>query len=130
MRISPSLGFCLLILNFVASAQDSTITPFDVPGAVWTLPVGINDSGTIAGSYSDDVAIHGFLRDHNGSFTSFDVPGQDLIYPQGINLAGSITGNYYGGSTPYSHGFLRALKRYIQLIRCSGGETRHLPHRH
>jgi len=90
------------MLSPLASAQNSPITTIDVPGAVWTLSVSINAAGAIAGSYSDDIAYHGFLRDRNGNFTTYDAPGQSLIEPKCINPGGTVTGNYSG------HGFLRA----------------------
>src|SRR3954451_6734575 len=109
MRIRSSLGLCFFVLSSLAIAQDSIIVTIDVPGAVWTLPASINAAGAIAGSYRDDAAIRGFLRDRYGNFTSFDAPGgQTLIEPKNINPAGIITGNYYGGSSPHSQGFLRA----------------------
>jgi hypothetical protein len=41
-----------LFLGFRGAAKaDYTITTFDVPGAVETLPYGINDTGQIVGYY-------------------------------------------------------------------------------
>ena len=80
MLIRFNLGLCLLMLSSFAGGQNSTITTIDVPGAVWTLSVGINSAGTIAGSYSDDIAYHGFLRDRDGNVTTYEAPGEGLIF--------------------------------------------------
>jgi hypothetical protein len=42
---------------------DGAITQFDVPGAIWTWPTGINPAGAIVGFYYDvNFVPHGFLR--------------------------------------------------------------------
>jgi len=40
-----------------------TFTTIDVPGALFTQPLGINPAGTIVGLYSDGAMIHGFVND-------------------------------------------------------------------
>jgi uncharacterized membrane protein len=84
-------------------------TPINVPGAVdgcWTVPMGINNSGAIVGTYNlpDAPGTHrGFLY-VGGTFTQIDVPGADGTDVNGINDFGDIVGAYYdavGG-----HGFL------------------------
>jgi len=86
---------------------------FDVAGSGGTFPESINNSGEIAGSYSEPPiiinnerersyrsgAVHGFLRDTTGSITPFDVPGAshgfgDGTYPQTVNDAGTVVGSY------------------------------------
>jgi hypothetical protein len=104
-----------------ARAQNTHIISFDAPGADTTagdgngtLATGINNWGTIAGTYVDvNDVYHGFLRSADGSFTTFQAPGADTTpgsyngtVPSGINDLGVIVGNYYDASG-VGHGFLR-----------------------
>jgi hypothetical protein len=86
-----------------AYAQDPAyFITFEVHGAQFTSPAGINDQGEVAGwwsksSYFSDP--QGFVRDRCGTITSFAVPGAVATYvqfPQTINQAGDVAGNWYG----------------------------------
>ena len=48
-----------------------TAHTLDFPGAVFTGPIGINDSGTVVGAAGAD---HGFIF-HNGQWATLDYPG-------------------------------------------------------
>lgn len=88
----------------------STIHSFDYPGAMFTVPTGINLAGTITGYYSGaDGVRHGFVRDRLGNLTSFDDPhaGTQGTTPTAINRAGQITGQFVGPYYDVAHGFLR-----------------------
>jgi uncharacterized membrane protein len=73
---------------------------FDVPGATFTGPKAINNSGAITGGYFDAAGlIHSFLRTSDGTITPFDAPGATCSPTQnfctlafGINPAGTIVG--------------------------------------
>ena len=79
-----------------------TFVTFDVPGANFTLPEAINNSGAIAGVYQDAGGLgRSFLRTSDGTITPFDPPGavcNPSIFPgicnlsEGINPAGTIAG--------------------------------------
>ena len=79
-----------------------TFVTFDVPGANFTQPASINNSGAIAGSYQDAGGLgRSFLRTSDGTITPFDPPGavcNPSIFPgicnlsEGINPAGTIAG--------------------------------------
>ena len=47
---------------------------FDMPGAMFFDPYGINNAGQIVGTYCDAVTGHGFLH-VDGSYATLDVPG-------------------------------------------------------
>lgn len=107
----------------VGSLKNSSIVPFDVPGAVGNLDRGtsatsINTAGVITGQYSlgtfttGSTFWHGFVRAANGTIITFDVPAAGTATHQGthpisIDAAGDITG-YYEDTIGASHGFLRA----------------------
>jgi hypothetical protein len=104
---------CLGLLFGTSSCLAQTITTFDMPNSTFTQPAAINAAGQIAGSYSDGLGQHGFLRQKNGTPVSFDAPYP--FQPGGppvqtgatsINVAGQITGYVYH-PTDVSFGFLR-----------------------
>jgi hypothetical protein len=97
-------------------ATDGAFTTFDAasypPCCIWSFPSGINEAGTITGSFNDGFTInHGFVRTSDGTITTFDVPGAGTGFdqgtaPLGITPGGVIMGLYidpnYG-----THGFVR-----------------------
>lgn len=102
--------------------QEGNITTFDAPGAGTTAnapPQGtfpcmetcINSSGAITGFYYDaNYAVHGFVRQPDGSITTFDAPRGGTGTFQGtvsgsINQAGTIAG-YFEDSNSMFHGFV------------------------
>lgn len=118
--------------NFVSHGflrkGDGSIISFDAPGVGpgggpnqdGTHALTINPAGAITGYYQDaQEAIHGFLREPDGTFTTFDAPGAATTMADfgtlaiSINPAGVITGYYSDGSQPPGssqivyHGFVR-----------------------
>src|SRR5436853_5425568 len=92
------LVLCSLELGLSRSAHAQAITTFDVPGARDTVPQGINPRGVIAGSYSDVIGGHGFVRAPNGALTTFDVPDALRTTAASINPLGVVTGYYFDAS--------------------------------
>ena len=85
----PARLICKVIFlaKFATSILAQTYTVFDVPGAVATYPVGINNRGDVTGSFFDTQGFaHGFVRDSNGNLALFDGT------PTAINDAGVVTG--------------------------------------
>jgi probable HAF family extracellular repeat protein len=72
-----------------------TYSTFDVPLAVDTKPLGINDSGQIVGQYRDSSGgVQSFLFS-NGTFTPINDPSAtDTTLANGINNSGQIVGDY------------------------------------
>jgi uncharacterized protein (TIGR03437 family) len=70
--------------GFLRSADGSTFTPIDVPGALagTTNAKGINNLGQIVGSYADANGNQAFIRGPDGTFTTFAIP-TDLGMPPG-----------------------------------------------
>jgi hypothetical protein len=117
--------------NFVGHGlirrPDGTLTTFDAPGAGTGsyqgtgcpgCALGLNQSGAIAGIYSDANSVnHGFLRSREGKFTTFDAPGAGTSSGQGtgcpsdcstsLNDEGQITGIYVDVNFVF-HGYLRS----------------------
>ena len=93
------------------AARADTVTMYDYPGSSDTHGLGINDSGSAVGLYTDPGgATKGYLRLPDGTFTAIIDPSDNSSYTRawGINNAGTIVGDYLnntGGTSTY-HGFL------------------------
>src|SRR5262249_39651403 len=113
-RLTPTL-IVLVALAILTpwSAQASTLTTIDVPGADSTAAQGINASGDIVGFWSDATSSHGF-QFTSGAFLTVDVPGAISTGPRGINSGGDIVGEYnLDGIT--DHGFLRSGNNFTTI---------------
>jgi hypothetical protein len=99
------VGIAGLFHGFLDNA--GVFTLLDVPGAAYTRVNGINDYGTIVGSYAivinTNTQSHGFVY-NGGIFTSFDFPGATSTSALGINNHGDIVGSYTDAAGNY-HGF-------------------------
>jgi hypothetical protein len=76
--------------------QSGKYSALNFPGAIYTMPVSINNSGVIAGYFQDsNYVIHGFTY-QNGAFTQMDLPPQKALSTavDGINDAGVLVGIY------------------------------------
>jgi len=97
-------------------ATDGTFTTFDAanypPCCIWSFPSGINQAGTITGSFNDGFTInHGFVRTSDGTIITFDVPGAGTGFnqgtaPLGITPGGVIMG-FFIDPSGVAHGFAR-----------------------
>src|SRR5580704_1225952 len=103
---SPPLVVAFSLLAAGAPAQAATTITFDVPGATYTEPAAINDSGTITGMFTAS-GPRGFMRTADGTFTTFRVKGESATYPMGINRHGVIT-VYYVDHQMVGNGFVRS----------------------
>src|SRR6266567_752329 len=86
--------FIFLVVFPAASFAAYSFTDVDYPGAVWTVPTGINDSGQIVGQYLASSGVrHGFLLS-GGTYTTIDCPDPytDGSNAVGINNSGQIVG--------------------------------------
>jgi hypothetical protein len=79
-------------------------TTLDVPGAILTVAIAINDAGQIVGRYTVGGGDHGFLLDVDGSYTTLDVPGVTGTQAWGINDNGQVVGQ--AAADGRNHGFL------------------------
>jgi hypothetical protein len=118
LMLAISAIFCA---HAEAGGTVSQIITFDVPGSACqpafyycTQAFAINASGAVVGWYADSTqAMHGFLRQADGSFVGIDPPGATCggvftacSRPAGINDAGAITGFY--DDADGSHAYIRA----------------------
>jgi len=99
------IAFTLFSSVVLAPAQTYSFFTFAADGAALTTATGINNSGQIAGNFSDAAGWHAFIR--TGSvYTAFEAPGASRTVAAGINNPGQITGNYTDAAG--THGFIRS----------------------
>lgn len=74
-----------------------TVLPDASPGMRFMDALGINQAGTVVGTYRDAAGVsHGFFY-QNRSYTTFDHPGGIATNVEGINDAGVAVGYYVDG---------------------------------
>jgi hypothetical protein len=71
---------------------------------VWAT--GINAAGTVVG-FCQGGAIHGYIRDVQGTATTFDCPTSFFTNANSINASGAVTGSC-GGSTNNNRSYVRS----------------------
>ena len=87
-------GSLLSYVNAAAQSGPYNFVNIDYPGALFSAPNGVNNSGEIVGYWEDASGnIHGYLY-HNGVYTSLDYPGAASTEAVGINNSGIISGWY------------------------------------
>jgi uncharacterized membrane protein len=77
--------------------QNGVYTTLDYPGAQFSSPVGISESGEIVGNYGVNGTGGGYVY-VNSKFYTISVPGYTLTHINGVNSSGTIAG--YAG--PYT----------------------------
>jgi len=105
-------ALCLLTL-IVFSAQpaavaaEATYLIIQVPGALSTFPMSINNSIAVTGYYiTSPSTAAGFIRNSDGTLTTFNIAGALWTEPESINDSGDVTG-FYEKVAGVAHGFTR-----------------------
>jgi hypothetical protein len=85
-----------------------TFTEYDVPGAVSTVVLGINDAASFTGGFDPDGSgiFQGYVS-VGGTLTSFSVPGALLTLAYEINNSNQLVVGYYIDSSGILHGYFR-----------------------
>jgi hypothetical protein len=118
--------------------QQRSLIEFGVPAAATTaspicglncgtIPLDINDEGTVVGYYTDaNVVPHGFIRSRAGHLTTFDAPGAGLgagldegTVPYSINDFEVIAGQFEDSKLVY-HGFIRYPDGHFTTFEVTG----------
>lgn len=101
--------------GFLRSADGTSLTVIDVPGATSTAAVSINNGGWVAGSFVTAGTVagsvyspgtRGFRLSPNGSLTIIDAPGANSTVVRQINSNGLMVGEYL--DSVGTHGFVLA----------------------
>jgi uncharacterized membrane protein len=86
----------------------NTFTQYDIPGAVETNVLSINEPGDICGSVAPDtIGVFQAFIGRGGAITSFDVPGATSTFANDINNNKKLTVGYYIDAAAIPHGFYR-----------------------
>jgi len=85
-----------------------TFTEYDVPGAVQTILLSINDAGDFTGGFDPDGSgvIQGFVS-VGGTITSFSFPGALSTFAYQLNNSNQLVVGYYIDSSGILHGYYR-----------------------
>jgi uncharacterized membrane protein len=100
--------------------RDGQVTTLDFPGADDTTAFGINESGTIVGTWDltdsqqNPIENHGFIWS-NGAFTQVDFPGAKDTSVFAINAQGDMVGAWDNDINGPSHGFVYTHGQFINL---------------
>lgn len=85
-------------------AADYSYSSPAYPGALFTIPYGVNDAGMVVGYYDDVNGVqHGFTLSGT-TYTSLDYPDALFTVAYGVNDAGTVVG-YYEDANQVDHGF-------------------------
>jgi hypothetical protein len=84
-----------------------TFTEYDVPGAVQTNLLSINDAGDFTGTFDDGSGIFQAFVGRGGTITSFSVPGALLTLAYEINNSNQLVVGYFVDSSGVLHGYYR-----------------------
>jgi probable HAF family extracellular repeat protein len=92
-------------IGFVYNMQTHTITPVNYPGAVTTVPFGINDAGTIVGVLGYTTPQTGFKLTALGRGQLIAVPNVQATWVTGISASGEVVGYCIPNSIEQFTGF-------------------------
>jgi hypothetical protein len=85
-----------------------TFTEYDVPGAVQTNLLSINDAGDFTGGFDPDGSgIFQAFFSHGGILTSWSIPAAVLTLAYEINNSNQLVVGYYIDSSGILHGYYR-----------------------
>lgn len=101
-----SLGLLSIFLGVsIAASAQCQYTTLNIPGALTSTALGVNDQGAIVGAFTTSTTDdRGFLL-FQGKFTHFNFPGAESTEAEDINNNGQIVGDYLNVKTG-QHGFL------------------------
>ena len=84
-----------------------TFTGFDVPGAVFTAVLSINEPVAFTGTFIDGSGIQQAFVSVDGTLTSFSVPGASATLAYEMNNSGKLVVGYYVDASGVLHGYFR-----------------------
>jgi hypothetical protein len=107
--------------EFAFVSINGAVTVIDLPGAIESAAIGINNLNEVVGSYTDNTGTtHGYLRDSDGNITApIDVAGATTTELRSINDNDVIVGRYYD-SAGHQYGFALLLPDTFIVFNYTG----------
>lgn len=120
------LGIAMTILIVASAKADPSYTLFDVPGASSTIASGIDNSGTVGGSYTTLKGRCrggcGYTRASDGTFSTFAVKGCTALQVRGMNASGDMVG-FCNAKNDGAFSFVRSADGTISIVKNMKGST-------
>jgi hypothetical protein len=85
----------------------STFTEYDLPGALQTNLLSINEPGDLTGTFDPGSGIFQAFIDRGGTITSWSVPGAAATLAYDINNSKHLVVGYYVDAAGILHGYYR-----------------------
>jgi hypothetical protein len=116
---TPYSGF------FYDSKSKNLTLDFNMPNAVTTYPVSINDNQEVVGNWYDQNNVeHGFYWNPNAGFSDIDVAGDTAMNLIGINNQSVILGAWIDDNTPMLQHFVTIVNGQVTAsIRVPGSQA-------
>lgn len=108
--------------GFLYTVSNSTYTTLNVPGATYTLAIGVNDGGEIAFEWVNGSFVYSGATFKNGKYKILNVPGMQQSKARGINVHGWIDFNAQDSSGVW-HGFLYKGGTFTQFDVANAANT-------
>ncbi len=100
--------------------QHGQVITVDYPGSSFSAVYGINDLGTLIGTWTDsNSATQGYIC-HHGTFAPLTGPGITSIVPYSINLHETIVGQLLSATDHQYHAFIRTPGGHYTLFDAPG----------
>ena len=99
-------GYFVDTANHGFFLSGNNFTQFDVPGALSTFVLALNDAGDFAGDFDPPTGGRLAFVSIGGNITSFGVPGATMNSAFSINNSNEISGDYLDNDS-ITHGFFR-----------------------
>jgi len=101
----------------------STFTEYDVPGAVQTNLLSINDPGDFTGGFDDGSGVFQAFVGRGGTITSWSVPGALSTFAYEINNNKKLVVGYYIDAAGILHGYYRDANAVLHFPIDPSGST-------
>lgn len=112
------------IRSLLRSANGATFAAIQMPGAIETRAVDVNNLGQIVGYYTGAAGTRSFLRAADGTFTPFDVPAEGLSLrppvPSAMNDRGDVIGTAYANGSARWGFLLSADRKTFTIVQVPG----------
>ena len=114
-KVSAVLLLLPLFVVTMSWAQQPGFTKLNPPGSTYAFAFGINDKGTVTGSFTDAKGVYKGFSYKAGKYTTIIFPGASKTFTQanGINDSNTIVGDFIG-KDQLTHGFVLSSGKFTR----------------